>query len=221
MKILVACEESQRVANVFRSLGHEAYSADLVPCSGGHPEYHIKGDVLPLINGRCTFSTMDGEQHTIPTRWDMIIAFPPCTYLSNVGNRWFDVSRYGEKAVKRWADRRKGAESFLQIAYADCDRIAIENPVGWMNNWRKPSQVVSPWMFATDASEYVTKRTCLWLKGLKPLKQVRFDRPNNAEIFGRMNNGKVKCWCDSAVRSATDRSRTFNGVARAMAEAWG
>ena len=104
-RLLVACEESQVVCTAFRSIGWEAYSCDVIECSGGHPEWHIKQDVLPLLNGRCSFKTMDGEQHTIDSKWDMIIAFPPCTFLTNMGNRWFDVIKYGYNAQNRWNNR--------------------------------------------------------------------------------------------------------------------
>ena len=101
MKILVACEESQRVCKAFREKGHEAYSCDIEPCSGGHPEWHVMGDVLPLLNGNCEIETMDGKKHRIEGQWDMILAFPPCTYLTVTGNRWFSEKRYGTKAVER------------------------------------------------------------------------------------------------------------------------
>lgn len=130
MKVLVACEESQRVCTAFRERGHEAYSCDIIECSGGHPEWHIMSDVLPLLNGFCGFDTMDGVHHYIGRRWDLIIAHPPCTYLTVSGNRWFDVEKYGEKAVQRQKDREEAVRFFMEIANADCDKIAIENPVG-------------------------------------------------------------------------------------------
>lgn len=107
MRVLVACEESQAVCTAFRELGHEAYSCDILECSGGHPEWHIKGDVLPLINGSCEFTTMGGETHTIPDAWDLIVAHPPCTYLTVTGNRSFNVERYGDKAIKRLEERER------------------------------------------------------------------------------------------------------------------
>ena len=151
MKILVACEESQAVTIEFRKLGHEAYSCDIEPCSGGHPEWHLQQDVVPLLK----------------EKWDMIIAFPPCTYLTVTGNRWFNVERYGEKAIKRHKDREKAIEFFMLFVNADCPRIAIENPVGVMStNYRKPDQIIQPYEFG-DPFE---KKTCLWLKGLPLLK---------------------------------------------------
>ena len=105
MKILVACEESQTVTIELRKLGHEAYSCDIIECSGGHPEWHIMQDVLPMLNGNCEFKTLDGVKHKIDGKWDMIIAFPPCTYLTVTGNRWFNIERYGEKTIQRMKDR--------------------------------------------------------------------------------------------------------------------
>jgi hypothetical protein len=114
MKVLVACEESQRVCIAFREKGHEAYSCDILPCSGGHPEWHIKGDAINLLN----------------EKWDLIIAHPPCTFLTVTGNRWFNVERYGDKAKQRIEEREKAIEFFMAFANADCEKIAIENPVG-------------------------------------------------------------------------------------------
>lgn len=125
MKVLVACEESQRVCSAFRERGHEAYSCDILECSGGHPEWHIQGDVLPLLNGNCTFTTMDGTQVTINGRWDLIIAHPPCTYLTVTGNRWFNVERYGDKAIQRQRDREDAAEFLC----GSLRQIAIELPL--------------------------------------------------------------------------------------------
>lgn len=110
MRILVACEESQAVTIELRKLGHEAYSCDIINQSGGYPEWHIMQDVLPLLNGNCNFMTTDGNKHSVHGLWDMIIAFPPCTYLTVTGNRWFNVTRYGEKAIKRIKDREKAIE---------------------------------------------------------------------------------------------------------------
>ena len=101
MRVLVACEESQEVCKAFRARGHEAFSCDIQECSGGHPEWHIIGDCLPLLNGNCTFQTADGVTYILPDRWDLIVAHPPCTYLTVSGNRWFNVERYGDKAVQR------------------------------------------------------------------------------------------------------------------------
>lgn len=153
MKVLVACEESQAVCKAFRELGHEAYSCDIEPCSGGHPEWHIIQDVIPLLNGRCRFITVDGTEHYIDGRWDLIIAHPPCTYLTVTGNRWFNIDRYGEKAIHRHKDRQEAIKFFMEFANADCQKIAIENPIGVMSSeWRKPNQTINPWQFG-DAFE--------------------------------------------------------------------
>lgn len=228
MKVLVACEESQRVCTEFRKRGHEAYSCDIEPCSGGHPEWHILGDVLPIINGRCRFDTMDGVHHEISGTWDMIIAHPPCTYLTNVATRHFSLKfTHAEKVVKRWENRAKAAVFFMQIMLCDCPKIAVENPVGFMNSaYRKPDMIIHPYMFAEseeDSENYVTKATCLWTKNLPKLMQTNhLDKPDNAAIFGRLPSGKAKTWEDSirSDRSRT-RSKTFSGIARAMAEQWG
>jgi len=154
MKVLIACEESQRVCSAFRARGHEAYSCDILDPSGGHPEWHIKGDVLPILNPSkhmigcpnypeyedyIEFITMDGVEHQIEDKWDLIIAHPPCTYLTVTGNRWFNVEKYGDKARERIKLREEAKEFFMAFANADCDHIAIENPIGIMStSWRKP-----------------------------------------------------------------------------------
>ena len=132
MKILVACEESQAVTIELRKLGHEAYSCDIEPCSGGHPEWHIMQDVLPLLNGDCSFETSDFIEHRITGRWDMLIAFPPCTYLTVTGNKWMKPE-YAERFPTRQQDRVDAINFFMFFANADCPRIAIENPVGIMS----------------------------------------------------------------------------------------
>lgn len=220
MKILVACEESQNVTKELRTLGHEAYSCDIVDCSGRHPEWHIKQDVLPLLNGDCEFTTTDGKKHVIVGQWDMVIAFPPCTYLTVTGNRWFNVERYGEKAIQRHKDRKEAIDFFMAFANANCERIAIENPVGIMSTeWRKPNQIINPWQFG-DAFE---KKTCLWLKGLSELTPT-----NIVEIPPRkkFDSGKsmpawyAEAWHLPKEERAKLRSKTFPGIAKAMAEQW-
>ena len=134
MKVLIACEESQAVCKAFREKGHEAYSCDIIECSGGHPEWHIRQDVLPLINGRCKFVTDDGTEHKIEDRWDLIIAHPPCTYLTNTANRWFDVIKYGKEAQTRWLNRCKAIAFFFILYFADCPRVVVENPIGIMSS---------------------------------------------------------------------------------------
>ena len=220
MKILVACEESQAVTIELRRLGHEAYSCDLMECSGGHPEWHIMQDVLPLLNGQCSFETMDAERHEIPDRWDMILAFPPCTYLTVTGNRWFDVVKYGRKAQNRWNERCIAICFFLSFAYADCDRIAIENPIGCMSTYfRKPDQIIHPYQFGDPAR----KATCLWLKGLRPLASTNVVEPKIIEY--KNGRGTDNPWHMDTMRLPPDerakaRSKTFPGIAKAMAEQW-
>lgn len=235
MKVLVACEESQRVCTAFRERGHEAYSADILEPSGGHPEWHILGDCLPLLGGRCHFLTMDGTEHEIADRWDLIIAHPPCTYLSNVATRQYSLKCCtAESVIDRWQKRAESAVFFMQFAGADCDRIAIENPVGFMNGaYRKADQIIHPYYFAesvSDAENYHKKRTCLWLKGLKPLERMQ-ELPEPEPMYfcnGEKSKGKPIGWCEGMrnikggqAERARARSKTFPGIAKAMAEQWG
>ena len=217
MKVLVACEESQRVCSAFRARGHEAYSCDILEPSGNHPEWHVQDDVTPLLNGKCMFITMDGKQHYI-NRWDLIIAHPPCTYLTVTGNRWFNVEKYGDKARERIKLREEAKDFFMTIANADCDHIMIENPVGVMStSWRKPDQTIQPWWFG-DPYE---KRTCLWLKNLPPLKKTNEVKP---EARQQLVSGKsMPTWYSNAPKKdrARIRSQTFPGFAEAMADQWG
>lgn len=219
MKILVACEESQAVTKELRKLGHEAYSCDIEDQSGGHPEWHIKEDVLPLLGGECTFNTTDGISHTI-RGWDAIIAFPPCTYLTVTGNRWFEVEKYGDKARQRQTDRYKSIVFFMQIALANCERIAIENPVGIMSSARrKPNQIINPYQFG-DPFE---KKTCLWLKGLPELKPTNIvEKPPRKQFESgkSMPAWYADVWHLPQDERAKMRSKTFPGIAAAMAEQW-
>ncbi len=202
MKILVACEESQAVTIELRRLRHEAYSCDIQECSGGHPEWHLQQDVNPMLS----------------EKWDMIIAFPPCTDLAVSGARWF---------AKKRADGRqqRSIEFFMQFANADCPKIAIENPIGIMSSeYRKPDQIIQPYMFG----DHARKSTCLWLKGLPKLKPTNLVDPGKITKGGfsegaslnyaRDENGKIIPWNDP--RTAKIRSKTFPGIARAMAEQW-
>lgn len=234
MKILVACEESQAVTKELRKLGHEAYSCDIIECSGGHAEWHIMQDVLPLLNGNCSFKTCDGLEHTIYGKWDMIIAFPPCTYLTSAGTRHYSLRMNPEwKVRKREAKRSEAVKFFMQFVNADCEHIAIENPVGYMNtNYRKPDQIIHPYYFAeseNDMENYVQKRTCLWLKGLKPLERISdLEKPKPKYICqGEKCKGKAIGWCEGIKGTsggqegrAKARSKTFPGIAKAMAEQW-
>lgn len=222
MKILVACEESQEVCKAFRAKGHEAYSCDLLECSGGHPEWHIKDDVLKYINGdNAIFWTCDNVGHITPVKWDMIIAFPPCTDLASSGARYFAKKREDGR-------QQKSIDFFMKFAAAYCDRIAIENPVGIMSSrWRKPDCIISPHQFGHN----VRKKTCLWLKNLPPLKPtelVDYDVKHSKGKSGGYpgpawcasdENGKTLRWNDP--RTAIIRSKTYPGIARAMAEQWG
>jgi site-specific DNA-cytosine methylase len=211
MKILIACEESQAVCKEFRNLGFEAYSCDILPCSGGKPEWHIQGDVL--------------EQLT--KGWDLMIAFPPCTHLAVSGAAWFEQKRKDGR-------QQSGIEFFMEIANAPIERIAIENPVGIMSNeYRKPDQVIQPYYFGDEAQ----KTTCLWLKNLPPL--YHNDKPNlfDQEIT-HVGKGEFVEWIDSKTGKTKRksafmdrgfkqedrghvRSKTFPGIAKAMAEQWG
>lgn len=233
MTVLVACEESQRVCAAFREKGHYAFSCDIIDCSGGHPEWHIKGDVLeilsppenylyeePIEHRPITFKTMDGTKHAV-FRWDLIIAHPPCTYLTVTGNRWFNEEKYGDKARERKKLREEAVDFFMEIANANCPRIAIENPIGVMSTrWRKPDQIVQPYWFG----EPFEKRTCLWLKGLKPLVPTDMIEPEERVKF---KSGKsMPAWYAAAANLPKAerekvRSRTFPGFAKAMAEQWG
>lgn len=229
MNILVACEESQAVTIELRKLGHEAFSCDIIDCSGGHPEWHIKGDVTPILNGWCIFMTMDGEWHQLQGTWDMIIAHPPCTYLTITGNRWFNVERYGEEAIRRHQLREEAIEFFKTIAEANCPRIAIENPVGVISSrYRKPEQIIQPWQFAICEDDLTEKTTCLWLKGLPNLEPVNKEKPEIPYHEWETPDGRKKrqtMWyyktrCLPHAERALAASKTFPGIAKAMAEQW-
>lgn len=204
MKILVACEESQAVTKELRKLGHEAYSCDIEPCSGGHPEWHLQQDVIPLLK----------------EKWDMIIAFPPCTYLTNTGNSWFNIEKYGDKAIERYKLREEAINFFMVFANADCEKIAIENPIGCMSTrYRKPNQIIHPYMFG-DAER---KGTCLWLKGLPELVPTNIVEPRIIKY--KNGKGTDSPWHMDTMKlppkeRAKMRSKTFPGIAKAMAEQW-
>lgn len=220
MNVLVACEESQRVCNAFRERGHNAFSCDILPCSGGHPEWHIQGDVLEILNPKehpqaagtwhggykrysvsgIMFATCDRKGHWVE-RWDLIIAFPPCTHLAVSGARYFEQKRKDGR-------QQQGIDFFMEFTKADCEKIAIENPIGIMStHYRKPNQIIQPWMFGHGE----TKATCLWLKNLPELK------PTNI-VDGR----EQRIWrMPPSPDRAKERSKTFPGIAKAMAEQWG
>lgn len=201
MRVLVACEESQEVCKAFRERGHEAYSADIQECSGGHPEWHIRGDCLPLINGDCTFMTDGGVWVSIEGKWDLLIAHPPCTDLAVSGARWF---REKQKDFRQ----QKSCVFFMRMMLADAKRVAVENPIGIMSScYRKPDQIIQPYQFGHGER----KSTCLWLRNLPKL------RPTNI-VDGR----EQRIWKlpPSSDRSKL-RSKTYPGIAKAMAEQWG
>ena len=197
MKILVACEESQAVTKRLRVLGHEAYSCDIQECSGGHPEWHIFGDVVPEL-----------QKH-----WDMIIAFPPCTDLAVSGAAWFEQKRKDGR-------QQASIDFFMLFANANCERIAIENPVGIMSShWRKPDQIIQPYWFGDEAQ----KTTCLWLKGLPKLEPTKMVGKGEF-ITHKSGKTKPKWFADAFKLSPSERrkvrSKTFDGIAQAMAEQW-
>ena len=202
MLILVACEESQAVTKELRRLGHYALSCDIQPCSGGHPEWHLQCDVTPLLK----------------LHWDMIIAFPPCTDLAVSGARWF-------KEKQADGRQQRSIDFFMQFVNADCERIAIENPIGIMSRlYRKPDQIIQPWQFG----DHARKSTCLWLKGLPKLTPTNIVNPGEimrggysvgaSANYARDENGKILRWNDPL--TAKLRSKTYPGIANAMAEQW-
>ena len=237
MKVLVACEESQAVTKELRRLGHEAYSCDIQECSGGNPECHICEDVLPLLNGNCRFRVQDKTEgiKTIWGRWDMIIAFPPCTHLAVSGAAWFEKKRADGR-------QREGIDFFCKFLSVDCDRVVIENPIGIISGKyiqehfadlaekyelpKEPTQIIHPWMFGDNYS----KSTCLWIKGVKPLVPLVTEQPE-LEWFEWVDGktGKKKrqpkwfadAWHLPPEERAKVRSKTFPGIAQAMAEQWG
>lgn len=216
MNVLVACEESQRVAMSFRDKGHYAFSCDVLPCSGGHPEYHIQGDALEILNGG-DFVTMDGRKHHAD-KWDLLIAHPPCTYLSNAG------ARHLWKGHELQSDRVmlgiQGRDLFMRFWWADIPLICVENPV--------PIKSILPAAVyaghsAVSIRPSLHQKTCLWLKGLPPLESTNVVEP-------------VATWCPSGSYShkhggqykgmfttdrAKNRAKTFPGVAKVMADQWG
>lgn len=223
MNILVACEESQAVCKAFRERGHRAFSCDIQECSGGHPEWHIIGDVLPLLNGRCEFTLQNGQTDRQTDRWDLIIAHPPCTYLSNAGAcrlyKKFNGKTYIER--ERFEKGLDGKEFFLSCLNADCDRIAVENPVpSAVYRLPKATQTIQPYEYGHP----YTKRTYLWIKGLPSLKPTEIVKPNGGYICGNSDIWKKQAAAGEVIgkeKSAKHRSKTFTGIANAMAEQWG
>lgn len=225
MRVLVACEESQRVCIEFRKRGHEAFSCDIEPCSGGHFEWHIQGDVIPLLNGDCTFQTADTHTHTQRGPWDLIIGFPPCTYISNAGAaRLFRNVHDGEFQmvnVERLKNGILGRDLFMRILLANCKHIAVENPVpSSIFCIPKASQAIQPYWFGHPYS----KKTCLWLKNLPPLlptEMVYEYKPYVSCGTSRNKGNPDKAGVSRAGGAQKVRSKTFTGVAAAMADQWG
>ena len=231
LNVLVACEESQRVCSEFRRLGHIAYSCDLLECSGGHPEWHFRQDVLKVIE-QCGGVLQTGEKISIDGNWDIMIAHPPCTYLAVSGARWFyhpddkdlpvEQRRPHPRFPDRAKDREEGAEFFMALVTADIKHIAVENPVGIMNTrYRKPDQVVQPYYFGDEAS----KTTCLWLKNLPLLEKTKL--VGKGEWVELSSGKRLPKWYSDALVNAKSaeerrnlRSKTFPGFAKAMAEQW-
>lgn len=219
MNVLIACEESQRVCIEFRKRGHFAFSCDIQECTGGHPEWHIMGDCLPILDGCCVFKTMDGTVHKISGKWDLIIAHPPCTYLTLSGNKWFKPE-FENRFPERKKQRKEAINFFMKFVHADCPHIAIENPVGVMSTqYRKPDQYIEPYYFG-DAEK---KKTGLWLKELPLLTPTNVVKP---VIIHCASGANVPRWNMETLKLPKEersrvRSKTFIGIARAMAEQWG
>ena len=204
-KILVACEESQAVTIELRKLGHEAYSCDIVECSGGHPEWHLQQDVVPLLK----------------EDWDMIIAFPPCTHLAVSGAAWFEQKRKDGR-------QQQGIDFFNLFTDLECPKVVIENPIGIMSRlYKKPNQIIQPWQFGDEYQ----KSTCLWIKGLPNLEPTDIVGKGEFKVWVDKKTGKTKkqpLWFFEAFQNAKTpeerarlRSKTFPGIAKAMAEQWG
>lgn len=217
MKVLVACEESQTVCIAFRNKGHEAYSCDIIECSGGHPEWHIKQDVISIINGNCSFKICDGISHEVIGEWDILIAHPPCTYMSKAGARWmYPKAKQIDK--ERLQLGIKAKEFFMKFINANCKRICVENPIPLkVIELPKPTQVIQPYEYGHPYS----KATCLWLKGLSKLLPTKIINeykpylPSNTSQFAKGKGGSR-----GVVHNAKESSKTFKGIAEAMASQW-
>lgn len=220
MRVLIACEESQRVCIAFREKGHEAYSCDLIDQSGGHPEWHIKGDCTRIIDGNCNFITGDGKLYTLIGQWDLIIAHPPCTYLSKASAcrmyKIIDGVRYIN--AERYQNMKEAKQLFMRIMNAKCKRIAIENPLPLkICELPYPSQIIQPYEYGDP----YRKQTLLWLKNLPILKPTNIVNPIDTWIPSNTSgNAQGKGGSCGASKQNT-RSRTFKGIAKAMADQWG
>jgi hypothetical protein len=227
MNVLIACEESQAVCIEFRKRGHNAYSCDLQNSSGGHPEWHFVGDCFEIIEGfGKMFVTESGELIQIP-KWNILIGHPPCTYLSGAGNAWFDIEKYGIDALYRLYNRKEGKDFFFRMLNCGIEKICLENPVGHINGIFPPNQIIEPFYFGNEDR----KRTCLWIKGLPKLVHIK-----TGDIFSEKTwssipkpsfigkNGRARYFTDAFAPSDDRqklRSKTFPGIAKAMAEQWG
>jgi hypothetical protein len=231
LNVLVACEESQAVTIELRNLGHNAYSCDLLPCSGGHPEWHFNYDVFEIIKKKGGV-LQNGESVKIKKNWDLMIAHPPCTYLAVSGAQWYyhpeDKNfpvlerRRHPRYPNRFEDREEAVKFFLKLANAPIEKIAIENPIGVISSrWRKPDQIVQPYMFGDEA----TKTTCLWLKNLPKLEATKTVEKGE-RVFFKSGKSQPKWYSDAFVKAksqaerSTMRSKTFIGIAKAMASQW-
>lgn len=221
MNVLVACEESQRVCTAFREKGHNAFSCDILPCSGGHPEWHIQGDAKSIANGKCFFKTQNGSIHRIEKRWDLIIVHPPCTRLCNSGQRWLYFGSEEYRRNKKM-EQEEAIEFFMFWTKVDCPKIAIENPMGIMSSlYRKPDFTYNPYDFAGETE---CKKTGIWivgdLKPLKPTREIPLPKEERTQGIWKAHFGDKKlAWNDP--ETARLRSQTPYGVARAMANQWG
>lgn len=232
LNILIACEESQAVCKAFRKLGHNAYSCDLLACSGEHPEWHFNHDVTEVLN-KTNLILQNGKKASVKGAWDLMIGHPPCTYLAVSGAQWYyhpddknlpvEKRRPHPKYPNRAKDREDGVNFFMLLANARIKRIAIENPVGIMSNrWRKPDQKIQPYEFGDPYS----KGTCLWLKNLWTLHPSKETEDHGEKIFFKSGKSQPKWYSEALSKAKTPeerrtlRSKTFPGIARAMAEQW-
>jgi len=232
LNILIACEESQAVCKAFRKLGHNAYSCDLLACSGEHPEWHFNHDVTEVLN-KTNLILQNGKKASVKGTWDLMIGHPPCTYLAVSGAQWYyhpddknlpvEKRRPHPKYPNRAKDREDGVNFFMLLANARIKRIAIENPVGIMSNrWRKPDQKIQPYEFGDPYS----KGTCLWLKNLWTLHPSKETEDHGEKIFFKSGKSQPKWYSEALSKARTPeerrtlRSKTFPGIARAMAEQW-
>ena len=210
MNVLIACEESQEVCKAFRASGHRVFSCDIQECSGGHPEWHIQGDCLPLLNGNVTFLTQVGVQETIDSKWDLIIAHPPCTKTSNAGAK--HLWRGHKLNIPRYYEGMCGKALFMAIWMADCDKVVIENPIpSAIFEFPPHTQAIQPY----EHGHPVSKKTLLWERGVQPLVPTNIVEPQaNCHEAGTwfMKGGKER---------QKNRSKTFPGIAKAFSEQWG